>query len=264
MIANIDLRETISREPGTQEAIRLLLVTGGHPLELEAFMPAFVEDPGFKVTHVQHRSTATNGFFDAEADAWDTVDPTAFDAVVLYDLVAKISDTQKSSFLSMFDQGIGLLALHQSITSFPAWDDYEKIIGGRFVIGTTPSLDGVGLSENLYVPASRDGPTQWPYSDFREDVEIPIEFFDREHEILRGLNEFTVQDLVYNGLRLQADISPLIVSSQIHAGHPLGWTRVHEKSRIVYLQLCHGAECQRDEAYRSLIRRSARWVARKS
>jgi type 1 glutamine amidotransferase len=248
------------REMGTH--LRVLIVTGGHEFDENAFMSAFNDAPDFAVTQVAHDSTASGCFFDSEADAWNRIDPTKFDVVVLYDLVARISESQRRTFLSIFDHGIGLLALHQSITSFPHWDEYEKILGGRFVIGDTPSADGHGLSENRYIPGDGTGTTQWPYSDFRTDVDVPVQMYDKEHPVARGLEEFTVRDLVYNGLRLQPDNRPLIITPQIHAGHPYGWSRNYEASRIIYLQLCHASECQRNAGYQELIRRSVRWVGR--
>jgi hypothetical protein len=243
--------------------IRLLAVTGRHEFDEEAFFDAFERADDFCLTRAAHskpppggRTTFTE---DLTADAWDSVDPTEFDAVVLYDTGRVITEAQKERFLSLFDAAVGAVFLHHSIISYPRWDEYDKIVGGRYILGRGPSRTGSGASDHEYHPEDP------PYSDFRgvdpDPLEIPIKIYAKDHPITRGLDDFVVHDEAYNGLRLQPNIQPLIITTQIHAGNPYGWFHTYRNSRVVYLQMGHGPSCHYHPTYQELVQRCVRWVA---
>lgn len=224
-----------SRAPGAERR-RVLLLTGGHAFEREAFLDVFRADPELDVTHLEHASES--------ADAWLRADLERFDAVVLYDMPREIDEAQKARFLSLFERGIGLLVLHHALVSFQRWPDYERIIGGRFVDpgkGADPSL-----------AASGD----------EHDVAVPVEVA-AAHPVTAGVEPFTIQDEIYWSYPVGADVVPLLRTSHPKSGNPLAWARTEGLSRVVYLQLGHGISAYRHPAFRRLVANAIRHVARR-
>jgi uncharacterized protein len=50
-------------------------------------------------------------------------DLLTYNVVVLYDMPAEITDTQRARFKSLFDHGIGLVVLHHALVSYQQWPD---------------------------------------------------------------------------------------------------------------------------------------------
>src|SRR5262245_51458599 len=149
------LSAAISAGPATAaEAgakIKVLVVTGGHGFEREPFFRIFQEDPGIAFTAAEHAKDGKDG-----ATAYEREDLLTFDVVVLYDLPREITGPQKAKLLSLFENGIGLVALHRSLVSYQHWPDYERIIGGRY-----PEEDGKSGAVTKEV-------------GYQHDVELPV------------------------------------------------------------------------------------------
>ena len=218
--------------------IRVLIVTGGHGFDKDAFFDVFKSNPHIAFTHAAHGKT--------NADVYERQDLLSYDAVVLYDMPKNITDAQKAEFLSLFDRGIGLVVLHHALVSYQHWPEYERIIGGRY--------------------AEEDGKSGvvTPQVGYQHDVNVPVVIVAKAHPITVGMTDFTIRDEIYWGFRTRSDVMPLITTTHPKSGKPLGWTRNEGKSRIVYLQLGHGPEAFANPNYRRLVAQSIQWVARQT
>jgi hypothetical protein len=214
--------------------IRVLLLTGGHGFAAEPFFRMFGDNPEITVTHIEH----TQG----TADGWERADLAAADVVVLYDMPKAISPAQQERMRSLFPRGTGLVVLHHALVSEHQWADYERIIGGVY-----PTKDAPGAAATGY----------------RHDVVIPVVVATRDHPITAGFAGFTVQDEIYWGYRVGADVTPLLTTTHPESGKPLAWCRHEGKSRVVVLQPGHGLPCFDDPHYRDFLARSLRWAARR-
>src|SRR5829696_7551875 len=96
---------------------KVLLITGGHGFEREAFLKVFRDNPNITLTRAEH----TKG----TADAYNRADLFDHDAVVLYDMPKEINDVQKKRFVELTKKGIGLLVLHHALVSYQHWPEYE-------------------------------------------------------------------------------------------------------------------------------------------
>src|SRR6476620_2500187 len=85
---------------------KVLLITGGHGFERDAFLKVFSENPRITVTHAEHGKGTANAF--------DRPDLYDYDAVVLYDMPKEINDAQKQRFIDLTQKGIGLVVLHHA------------------------------------------------------------------------------------------------------------------------------------------------------
>ena len=218
--------------------LKVLVVTGGHGFEQEPFFKVFKENPEIAFTATTQGQTS---------DAYDRQDLLSFDVVVLYDMVQNITEAQKAKFLSLLEKGIGLLVMHHALVSYQDWPEYERIIGGKYLLKD-----------------EKQGETVFPKSNFQHDVEIPVTIVAKEHPITAGLKDFIIHDEIYMDFRSRPDVTPLITTSHPKSGKPLAWTRTQGKSRVVYLQLGHDHSAYENPNYRRLVAQSIRWVARHS
>ncbi len=236
MLATLVTIACVAVEPAAK--IKVLVVTGGHGFEQEPFFKIFQDNPEITFTHAEHAQ--------ANATVYERGDLSSYDVVVLYDMAKNITEEQKAKFLSLFDQGAGLVVLHHALVSYPDWPEYEKIIGGRY-----PEPD-----------PNKPG-TVTEKAGYQHDVEVPVVIVAKDHPITAGLKDFTIHDEIYWGYRVQPDVTPLITTTHAKSGKPLGWCRTQGKSRVVYLQLGHGPEAFNNENYRKLVAQSIHWTAKR-
>jgi uncharacterized protein len=221
----------------TPRKIKVLLITGGHGFEQEAFFQVFKDNPEIVLTTAEHSQT--------DADAFERSDLLNFDVVVLYDMRKSITDAQSAKFLSLFDKGTGLVVLHHALVSYQHWPEYEKIIGGKY-----PEADG------------KSGVVT-PEVGYKHDEEVPIIIVAKDHPVTAGLKDFTIHDEIYWGFHVQPDVVPLITTTHPKSGKPLAWCHTQGKSRVVYLQLGHDHQAYENPNYRKLVANSVRWTAQR-
>lgn len=220
----------------TNQKLKVLVVTGGHGFEREPFFKMFSDNSQISFVEGKHNQNA---------DAYEREDLLSFDVVVLYDMPKTITDEQKKKFLSLLDQGIGMVVLHHALVSCQHWPEYEQIIGGRY-----PEEDGKGGVVTKEV-------------GYEHDVKVPVVIVAKDHPVTAGLKDFTLHDEIYWGFRVRPDVTPLITTTHEKSGKPLGWYRTQGKSRLVYLQSGHGPEAFEDANYQKLVAQSIRWVSKK-
>jgi uncharacterized protein len=216
---------------------KVLVVTGGHGFARGPFFKIFEDDRGITFSHAEHSRT--------NASVYERPDLLSYDVVVLYDMPLTITDRQKTAFVSIFDQGIGLVVLHHALVSYQHWPEYERIIGGRY-----PEEDGKSGRVTEQV-------------GYKHDEDVPVIIAAKDHPITAGLKDFVLRDEIYWGYRVGADVTPLVTTTHPKSGKPLGWFRTEKRSRVVYLQSGHGPEAFTNANYRRLVAQSIRWVANK-
>lgn len=217
--------------------IKVLVVTGGHGFEKEAFFKVFEDNREIAFTAATQGKTAT---------VYERADLLDYDVVLLYDMVSSITEAQKAKFLALFDKGIGLVVTHHALVSFQDWPDYERIIGGKYL-----------------KKEERDGAKVWPASGYKHDEEIPVIIVAKQHPITLGVKDFTIHDEIYTNFLVQPDVFPLLTTTHPRSGKPLAWTRTQGKSRVVYLELGHDHQAYENPNYRRLVAQSIRWSAKR-
>jgi uncharacterized protein len=130
--------------------------------------------------------------------------------------------------------------------------------------------------------------TQWPDSGYAHDVRYEVTVVDREHPVCAGVPaSFTLTDELYLAPVLEDSVTPLLRSDFDFVAdnfwstgramqgyrydrtgwqHPggsnlVGWTRQHDRSRVVYLQPGDGPDAYANESVRRLWLNAVRWVA---
>jgi hypothetical protein len=258
----------------TVEAIRVLVVTGGHPFDEQRFFETFDADPGIVWAHA--RQPAVQRWLARMA-------PGEFDTLVFYDMPGvglgrgpaprpeTPPDDLVAGMRALFDGGQGAVFLHHALASWPAWDEYSGWIGGRF----------------LYQPGVFAG-RPWPDSGYAFDVTHHLTPADPTHPVLQGLEGgLTLTDELYLAPVLEDQVVPLLRSdadfsdaqfySAAHAvagrrnwrsgwNHPQGsdlvaWVKRARRSPVVYLQPGDGPSAFSHPGWRRLIGNAIRWVS---
>jgi type 1 glutamine amidotransferase len=256
---------------------RVLLVTGGHPFDRDAFLAVF-DDRLFddvEVTHIEH----------PDALAILTADGTAgHDVLVMYDMpgieftrgdpparfVAPPPEVVEG-YAGLLEAGRGMVFLHHAIASWPAWPDFAEIVGGRF----------------HYQPAQLGG-RAWPDSGYRFDVTHTVEVLEPDHPLAAGLPDvFEITDELYLFPVLAEQVVPVMRSrhrfvdsgfysadrairgerdSRAGWSHPPGsdlvaWVKHAANSPVAYVQFGDGPGTYADPAYRRAVANAVAWAA---
>lgn len=141
-------------------------------------------------------------------------------------------DAARTGLLRHLEAGRPLLVLHVSATAFPDWPEWEAIVGGRWVEGTT----------------------------FHPEKTVVAVRFDPGHAIATGQRDFVAEDEAYTALRVGADVTVLAHHELDGAAHPLGWVHRYRTAPVAYLALGHDGDAYEAEGTRQLVGRTARWL----
>ena len=208
---------------------RVLIYTGGHEFERKAFFDIFKDIPDVVYQELIHPQASP---------VFDSALIAQFDVLLFYDMVQEIDSAQKAALLKILEEGKGVVFLHHSLVSYQEWNEFEKIIGGRY-----------GLTNK-----DQDSST------YRHDVDIPVTIVDKDHPITRGMHDFVIRDEVYGNFKVLPTVHPLLKTTHPESGEIIGWTNSYGKSRIVYLQLGHDHFAFENPDYRQLVKQAIEWV----
>ena len=212
----------------------ILIITGGHEFEKEPFFEMFRDFGDITFTEKVH-PLGPDGFSPAQARV---------DALVFYDMPDSISVRQREELLGLLERGTGMLFLHHALCGNTGWPEYEKIVGGKYL-----------LTEEV-----RDGHTL-PPSTYRHDVDMPVQVIDPAHPVTRGVEEFVIHDEIYGGFITRPEVQPLLRTSHPESSPVIAWAHQYARSRIVYLQLGHDHQAWNQPQFRRLLRNAIEWVS---
>ena len=217
--------------------IRVLLVTGGHDFERDAFFQVFEENPDIVCQRVEHPHA--HALFKADA-------AKQYDVLVLYDMHQEISDEAKADFLALLKEGKGLVVLHHAIASYQQWPEYAKIIGARYYLAPTV-VDGVQKARSVY----------------QHGVHIQVHVADPQHPVVRGIQDYVIHDETYKLFDVADECHPLLTTDEPLSNKVIGWAKTYAGARVVYLQSGHDHFAYENPNYRQILRQAIRWTAQR-
>lgn len=219
------------------DPIRILLTFGGHGFEEQPFFAMFDALPGIKYTKAQ---------MPKEAGLLKPGLQQEYDAMVMYDMAGSITPEQQQAFVDLLRQGIGVVSLHHNLGAHAKWDEFTKIIGGKYVFA-----DAV-LEGKPYKPST------WSH-----DEVLKIQVADPSHPITQGIRDFEIHDETYGGFYTATDAHVLLRTDHPKNSPDIAWTKTYGKSRVFYLMLGHDAKAWAHPNYPKLLAQGIRWVAGK-
>lgn len=214
--------------------IRVLIVHGGHDFETNQFLKVFADNPDISFQVVQH----------PQAQAWFSAERARqYDVLVFYDMWQTISDQAKADLVSRLQEGKGLVALHHCLGSFQNWDEYARIIGGKYHLQKW-------LDHGLDKPAST----------YQHDVDFKVHVQDPAHPVTRGVTDFAIRDEAYGLTEVRPGVNVLLTTDEPRNGRAMAWSHTYGAARVVYLQLGHDHQAYDDPHYRRLVSQAIQWV----
>ncbi len=214
-------------KPKAADAVRVLLVTGGHDHDVE-FYSAF-EDERIK-TVVDPHPMAFSGNITKRADV-----------LVLYDMLKTLDEKRRKNLQGFVESGKGVVVLHHAIgnnVDWPWW--YEEVVGGRYLF---EEFNG-------------------RKSSYRHDEEQTIKPV-ADHPITKSLGAFRIFDETYKDLWISPKVKVLLKSDNPTSDGPVAWIGPYEKSHVIYIQLGHDRNANLNPHWQRLVRNAVFWAAGK-
>jgi type 1 glutamine amidotransferase len=231
-VAATAAQELFRPTPKAKDAVRVLLVTGGHDHDVSFYSVLDGQDD-LDVRVDPH----PNAFRGALAPGRDA------DVVVLYDMPAKMEAGQEAHLRAFVEAGGGVVALHHAIAGRSGWRWWGKeVVGAR------------------YLEAPEDGR---PASTYKHDVELTVRVA-RAHPVTAGLETFRILDETYKGMWISPGVTVLLTTDEATSDGKVAWVSPYPKARVVTIQLGHGREAHLHPSYRRLVRNAVLWAARRT
>jgi type 1 glutamine amidotransferase len=218
--------EVFRPTPRRADAVRALLVTGGHEHDISFY--SVLDGYDDIATLVDSHPGALTGSLEGT------------DVVVLYDMPAEMTPKQREGLRAFVEAGGGVVALHHAIAGRTGWRWWwEEVLGGRYL--TEPEGGH-------------------PASTYQHDVELDVKVAAK-HPVTAGVTDFRILDETYKGMWISPDVEVLLTTDRPTSDGPVAWVGPYEKARIVFIQLGHGREAHLHPAYRRLVRNAVMWAA---
>ena len=217
-----------------QAKLNVLVIAGGHSFDTVEFVEMFNSFAEYNIdTVMQPRANQLIG-----KDAIDD-----YDVLVFYDMWNGADSVERAGYHRLLDRGIGMVFLHHSLAGNQQWDEFSKIIGGKY------------HTHRSNVDSSR-------YSTFKHDIEIDMKIPRRDHPVTRNMEDFTILDEGYNNIEMKWDVMVILKADHAECFENAGWVNTYGNSRIVYLMPGHDKHAFANESYRTLLKNSMKFVYR--
>ena len=150
--------------------------------------------------------------------------------------VQMLPENAQENLLNFVKNGKGFFVQHLASASFPKWEEFGKLCGRKWVMGTS----GHG-----------------PRSVFEAKV------VDKEHPITAGLSNFETDDELYAKLQGTGDIHVLVQadSDWSKKTEPLVFTLTYGKGRVVHNAFGHDRKALMTPSVQKIIARGVEWAA---
>lgn len=215
-----------------QKKSHILIVTGGH---------GFKEVPFYNMLD----SLGDISYEKAEQPKGNEViaSPAVekYDALVFYDMYDSITPSQKQAYVTLLQKGKAMIFLHHSLVSYQGWEEFQRIIGGKYY-GRATLVGGDTLK-----------------SSYQHDVIIPVKIENRQHPVTKGLTDFQIYDEVYGNFGVQPTIKPLLSTTHPGSSRYIAWINPYGRSDVLFIQLGHGPEAFANPYYRKLLLQGIQW-----
>jgi type 1 glutamine amidotransferase len=162
-----------------------------------------------------------------------------YDVIVFTIYAQKLGDLTpqgKENLLNYVKGGKGFFVQHLATASFPKWEEFGKLCGRHWVMGTS----GHG-----------------PRSVFTSNI------VDKEHPITKGLTDFTTDDELYAKLQGNEDIHVLVSadSDWSKKTEPLVFVKPYGQGRVVHNAYGHDGKALKTPNVQKIIIRGTEWAA---
>lgn len=215
--------------------VRILVITGGHGYNKQTF--------GEMLNSLGDRFSYEVVEFPEAFRLFLPENRSKYDVLLFYHMWQTITQEQKDAFASCIKNGKPVVALHHSICAFDDWEEYRRIIGGKY----------------FHKPAMLGG-KEFPASLYIHDLHFKVTVADRKHPVTKGINDFEVFDETYKGYWVDPGVKVLLTTDEPSSTPVIGWAKTYGKAKIVVLQPGHGTPTFQQREYRQILKQALEWV----
>ncbi len=225
----VTLSTKIDTDPKNPDAVRVLLVTGGHD-----------HDAMFYNVLDSRRDIRVN--VDPYPHAFSGDLRKSYDVLVLYDTIQQnqLPENSRQNLKDFVESGKGVVVLHHAIADFQDWEWWWKdVVGGRYVLKADP---------------------QSPASSYLHDVEEVVTPLPN-HPVSKGLPQMRLFDETYKQVWHAPNVTVLLTTDHPTSDPVIAWVSPYPKSRVVFIQPGHARGTCEMPWYRQLVQRAVLWSA---
>lgn len=213
--------------PKDKDAIRVLVVTGGHDHDA-SFYSVFEGYPDIAANVRSHPAGLMRDL------------RKGVQVLVLYDMVREIEPEKQKVLQDFAEAGKGIVVLHHALASylnFPWWA--ENVSGAHYIFD--PGADG-------------------KKSSYKHDEILNVTPVG-EHPVIAGIGPFKILDETYKDMWYSPKIQALLKTDNPTSDGPVAWIGPCTTSRVVSIQLGHDRHAHGNPAFRKLVRNAILWAA---
>jgi len=234
LVAMIAVVLCMGANPAKPAPIKVLLITGD---DVSAH-------PWREMSETTREILVNAGKFDVKisedplilesATALKNYDVIAF--LIFSTKLAELPTQAQENLLNYVKSGKGFFVQHLASASFPKWEEFGKLCGRKWVMGTS----GHG-----------------PRAEFQAKV------VDKQHPITAGLSDFAVDDELYAKLQGDEKIQVLVTadSDWSKKTEPLVFIQNYGKGRVIYNAFGHDRKALMTPNVQKIIARGTEWAA---
>jgi type 1 glutamine amidotransferase len=230
---NIRIRELGETE--AKKPLNVVVITGGHAFEHDAFFKIF---GGIKEIHY------TEAFQKDDSELFENIDGWNYDVMVFYNMGQKISPKRRRNLLALLDRGVGVVVLHHTLCAYQDWPEFKEITGGKYYLKDT-TVGGVVQKAGVY----------------QHGLDIKVHIADRNHPITQGMSDYTIHDEAYKNCWFAKDNHVLLTTNHPVSDKTIAWVRQYHNSRVFTIQSGHDSNAYENPNYQLLIKRAILWTA---
>lgn len=213
--------------PKDKDAIRVLVVTGGHDHDT-SFYSVFEGYPDIAASVRPHPAGLARDL------------RKGVQVLVLYDMVREIDPKQQTVLRDFAEAGKGIVVLHHALASylnFPWWA--ENVSGAHYIFD--PGPDG-------------------KKSSYKHDEVLSVTPVGT-HPVIAGIGPFKILDETYKDMWYSPKIQVLLKTDNPTGDGPVAWIGPCTTSRAVSIQMGHDRHAHGNPAFKKLIRNAILWAA---
>lgn len=215
--------------PRAKDAIRVLVVTGGHEHDT-SFYSVFEGYPDIAAAVRPHPAALIHDL------------RKGIQVLVLYDMVRDLEPEKQKVLQQFAEAGKGIVVMHHALADYLNWPWWAQNVSGAHYI-FDPGPDG-------------------KKSSYKHDEILDVRPVG-QHPVIDGIGPFKILDETYKDMWFSPKIQVLLQTDNPTSDDPVAWIGPCTTSRTVCIQLGHDRNAHGNPAFRKLVRNAILWTAGK-
>ena len=167
-------------------------------------------------------------------DVFSNRDFFDYSTMIFFSQEGEFTKEQENNVFEFISSGKGFIGLHGASASFKSHPKYFEMLGGKFI-------------------------------GHKEPIKFDIKIIDSNHQITKGLSNFTFKDEPYrHDFSMAKDLHVLAEADYRDpddpAPEPIMWVKPYGKGKVFFCALGHRNLSLKEEIFQSIIRKAVEWV----